>query len=133
MIRALKLIFVQQALAEYVTSDEYAAVFISSDLSFESITYTNSSLTYPLRLTDGLYGIGAWSERVELETIFIGYEDDKTFNFASWIAMSGSVGCNDVRLRVGPDLHSEHDWLSNRIFSYSGLPSRMSSKQTCGA
>ena len=94
MIRALKLIFVQQALAEYVTSDEYAAVFISSDLSFESITYTNSSLTYPLRLTDGLYGIGAWSKRVELETIFIGYEDDETLNFSAWIASSGSMGCN---------------------------------------
>ena len=46
------------------------------------------------QVTDGLYGIGAWSERVVLETIFIGYEDDKTFNFASWIAMSGSLGCN---------------------------------------
>ena len=86
----------QQALAEYVTSDEYAAVFVSSDLSFEHITYTNSSSAYPLRLTDGLYGIGAWSERVELETIFIGYEDDETFNFASWIEMSGSMGCNST-------------------------------------
>ena len=94
MIRALKLIFVQQALAEYVTSDEYAAVFVSSDLSFENITHTNSSLAYPLRLTDGLYGIGAWSKRVELETIFIGYEDDETLNFSAWIASTGSTGCN---------------------------------------
>ena len=94
MIRALKLIFVQQALAEYVTSDEYAAVYISSDLSFENITHTNSGLTYPLRLTDGLYGIGAWSKRVELETIFIGYEDDETLNFSAWIALTGSTGCN---------------------------------------
>ena len=94
MIRALKLIFVQQALAEYVTSDEYAAVYISSDLSFENITHTNSGLTYPLRLTDGLYGIGAWSERVQLETIFIGYGDDETFDFSSWFATTGSMGCN---------------------------------------
>ena len=94
MIQALKLIFVQQVLAEYVTSDEYAAVFISSDLGFENITHTNSSLAYPLRLTDGLYGIGAWSKRVELETIFIGYEDDETLNFSAWIASTGSTGCN---------------------------------------
>ena len=94
MIRALKLIFVQQALAEYVTSDEYAAVFVSSDLSFENITHTNSISAYPLRLADGLYGTGAWSERVELETIFIGYEDDATLNFSAWIASTGSTGCN---------------------------------------
>ena len=31
MVKALKLIFVQQVLAEYVTSDLYAAVFVSSD------------------------------------------------------------------------------------------------------
>ena len=94
MIQALKLIFVQQVLAEYVTSDEYAAVFVSSDLNFENILHTYSSLAYPLRLTDGLYGTGAWSERVELETIFIGYEDDETWSFSAWIASTGSTGCN---------------------------------------
>ena len=50
---------------------------------------------YPLRLSDGLYGIGAWSERIELETVFIGYEDDGTLDFTSWIEMSGSLGCSD--------------------------------------
>ena len=95
MIQALKLIFVQQVLAEYVTSDLYAVVLVSNDLAhFENISYNISDSGYPLRLTDGLYGIGAWSEKVELETIFVGYEDDETFNFSAWIAMSGSVGCN---------------------------------------
>ena len=86
------LIFVQEALADYVTSDEYAAVHVSNSLNFTNILYENK---YPVRLTDGLYGVGAWSERIELETVFIGYEDDETFDFTSWIEMSGSLGCND--------------------------------------
>ena len=85
------LVFVQQALADYVTSDQYAAVHVSSSLNFTKTSYQN----YPVRLTDGLYGIGAWSERIELETIFIGYEDDGTLDFTSWIEMSGSAGCSD--------------------------------------
>ena len=86
------LIFVQQAIADYVTSDEYAAVHVSNSLNFTNILYENK---YPVRLIDGLYGIGAWSEQIELETVFIGYENDETFDFTSWIGMSGSLGCND--------------------------------------
>ena len=85
------LVFVQQALADYVTADQYAAVHVSSSLNFTKTSYQN----YPVRLTDGLYGIGAWSERIELETVFIGYEDDGTLDFTSWIGMSDSFGCND--------------------------------------
>ena len=85
------LVFVEQALAEYVTSDQYAAVHVSSSLNFTKTSYQN----YPVRLTDGLYGIGAWSERIEFETIFTGYEDDETFDFTSWIGSSGSFGCSN--------------------------------------
>ena len=86
------LIFAHQVLSDYVTSDEYASVHVSSSLNF---TKTLNENIYPLRLTDGLYGIGAWSERIEFETIFIGYEDDGTFDFASWIGMTGSPGCSN--------------------------------------
>ena len=51
---------------------------------------------YPMRLTDGLYGIGAWSQRIEEEVIFIGYEDDGTFDFTSWIGSAQSMGCNET-------------------------------------
>ena len=85
------LVFVQQALADYVTSDQYAAVHVSSSLNFTKTSYQN----YPVRLTDGLYGIGAWPEKIELETVFIGSENDETFDFTSWIGMSGSLGCSD--------------------------------------
>jgi len=85
------LIFAHQVLSDYVTSDQYAAVHVSSSLNFTKTLYEN---IYPLRLTDGLYGIGAWSEKIEFETIFIGYEDDETFDFTSWISASGSLGCN---------------------------------------
>lgn len=51
---------------------------------------------YPIRLTDGLYGIGAWSARIEEEVIFIGYEDDETFDFTSWIGSAQSMGCNET-------------------------------------
>ena len=84
-------IFLHQVLADYVTSDQYASVHVSNSLNF---TKTFSENIYPLKLTDGLYGIGAWSARIELETIFIGYENDETFDFTSWIGMSGSLGCN---------------------------------------
>ena len=85
------LIFAQQILADYVTSDQYASVHVSNSLNF---TETLNENIYPLRLTDGLYGIGAWSERIKFETIFIGYEDDETFDFTSWTGSSGSFGCN---------------------------------------
>ena len=49
---------------------------------------------YPIRLTDGLYGIGAWSQRIEEEVIFIGYEDEGALDFTSWMSMPGSLGCN---------------------------------------
>lgn len=49
---------------------------------------------YPIRLTDGLYGIGAWSQRIEEEVIFIGYEDEGSLDFTSWMSMPGSLGCN---------------------------------------
>ena len=90
-IRIYFFIFLHKIVADYVTSDQYAAVYVSSSLNFTKTSYEN---IYPLKLTDGLYGIGAWSERVELGTIFIGYENDETFDFTSWIGMSGSLGCN---------------------------------------
>ena len=86
------LIFAHQVLSDYVTSDQYASVHVSNSLNFTETLYEN---IYPVRLTDGLYGIGAWSERIEFETIFIGYEDDGTFDFASWIGMTGSPGCSN--------------------------------------
>ena len=98
------LIFVQEVLADYVTSDEYAAVHISSSLNFTNILYENK---YPLRLTDGLYGIGAWPEKIEFETVFIGYEDDGTLNFTSWIRMSGSLGCNSSHYSHVQDLKKD--------------------------
>ena len=87
---------------------QYSSAYVSDELDFKNITETDGIETqqvqvaeanetmYPLRLTDGLYGIGAWSERIEEEVIFIGYEDDETFSFTSWIALSGSVGCNQT-------------------------------------
>ena len=90
-IRIYFFIFLHKIVADYVTSDQYAAVYVSSSLNFTKTSYEN---IYPLKLTDGLYGSGAWSARIEHETIFIGYENDETFDFTSWIGMSGSLGCN---------------------------------------
>ena len=89
---------------------KYASAYVSNELNFENITEndpvaqsvqvagvneTTDGTNYPLRLTDGLYGIGAWSQRIEEEVIFIGYEDDDTLDFTSWIASPGSLGCNE--------------------------------------
>ena len=46
------LIFAHQVLSDYVTSDQYAAVHVSSSLNFTKTLYEN---IYPLRLTDGLW------------------------------------------------------------------------------
>ena len=86
---------------------QYASAYVSDELDFKNITENdaveqvrvteaNETTSYPLRLTDGLYGIGAWSQRIEEEVIFIGYENEDNFDFARWIALSGSVGCNET-------------------------------------
>ena len=111
MVKILHLFCVHQIFANFVTSDLYAAVFVSNFLNFGNISYTgiNETSNYPLRLTDGLYGIGAWSEKVELETIFIGYEDDSTLDFTSWIASSGSLGCNASHYSHVGDLKKDNN------------------------
>ena len=121
MVKILHLFCVHQIFADFVTSDLYAAVFVSNFLNFGNISYTgiNETSNYPLRLTDGLYGTGAWSERVELETIFVGYEDDSTLDFTSWIVSSGSLGCNNSDYsHVGDLKKDKNSDLYIGIFTY---------------
>ena len=93
----------------YLSDIKYASAHVSNELDFKNVTENDGSQiqqvqvdgedtvtpAYPIRLTDGLYGIGAWSQRIEEEVIFIGYEDDGTFDFTSWISSAQSMGCNE--------------------------------------
>ena len=62
---------------------------MSDELNFQR----ESNQSYPLRLHDGLYGIGAWSERIEHEAIFVG-DYQNSVEWENWIESKSSLGCD---------------------------------------